>query len=161
MTGNDFSTVFAPLIRDGRMEKFYWSPTRDDRLAILHQMYKDDGMTEQEMGSLLDAYPNQTLDFFGALRASTYDSQIRDWIRNDIVKGEITEENENLKELGHRLVKQQGLPKFEPVQLTLPMLMKEGDRLVREQDMVNSQKLAQEYMRPQKKLQRSMIGLQG
>jgi ATP-dependent 26S proteasome regulatory subunit len=26
-TGNDFSTLYAPLIRDGRMEKFYWSPT--------------------------------------------------------------------------------------------------------------------------------------
>lgn len=23
-TGNDFSTIYAPLIRDGRMEKFYW-----------------------------------------------------------------------------------------------------------------------------------------
>merc|ERR1712087_820095 len=27
-TGNDFSTLYAPLIRDGRMEKFYWNPTR-------------------------------------------------------------------------------------------------------------------------------------
>lgn len=24
LTGNDFSTIYAPLIRDGRMEKFYW-----------------------------------------------------------------------------------------------------------------------------------------
>lgn len=24
VTGNDFSTMYAPLIRDGRMEKFYW-----------------------------------------------------------------------------------------------------------------------------------------
>ena len=23
-TGNDFSTLYAPLIRDGRMEKYYW-----------------------------------------------------------------------------------------------------------------------------------------
>ncbi|VAH92436.1 unnamed protein product [Triticum turgidum subsp. durum] len=30
VTGNDFSTLYAPLIRDGRMEKFYWAPTRDD-----------------------------------------------------------------------------------------------------------------------------------
>lgn len=32
-TGNDFSTLYAPLIRDGRMEKFYWSPTREDRIG--------------------------------------------------------------------------------------------------------------------------------
>jgi len=24
VTGNDFSTLFAPLIRDGRMDKFFW-----------------------------------------------------------------------------------------------------------------------------------------
>lgn len=24
VTGNDFSTLYAPLIRDGRMDKFYW-----------------------------------------------------------------------------------------------------------------------------------------
>ncbi len=23
--GNDFSTLYAPLIRDGRMEKYYWN----------------------------------------------------------------------------------------------------------------------------------------
>lgn len=36
--GNDLSSVFAPLIRDGRMDKFYWNPTRDDLTAILHQV---------------------------------------------------------------------------------------------------------------------------
>lgn len=40
VTGNDFSTLFAPLIRDGRMAKFYWEPDRADLLGILHQMYK-------------------------------------------------------------------------------------------------------------------------
>ena len=33
-TGNDFSTLYAPLIRDGRMEKFYWAPTREDRIGV-------------------------------------------------------------------------------------------------------------------------------
>ena len=33
-TGNDFSTLYAPLIRDGRMEKFYWAPTREDRVGV-------------------------------------------------------------------------------------------------------------------------------
>ena len=40
VTGNDLSTLFAPLIRDGRMSKFYWEPTRLDLVNILHQMYK-------------------------------------------------------------------------------------------------------------------------
>merc|ERR1712118_530383 len=33
-TGNDFSTLYAPLIRDGRMEKFYWNPSREDRIGV-------------------------------------------------------------------------------------------------------------------------------
>ena len=36
--GNDLSRVFAPLIRDGRMDKFYWHPTREDLVAILFQV---------------------------------------------------------------------------------------------------------------------------
>ena len=30
VTGNDLSTLYAPLLRDGRMEKWYWSPTRSE-----------------------------------------------------------------------------------------------------------------------------------
>lgn len=40
VTGNDFSRVFAPLVREGRMAKFYWSPAKEELMAILHQMYK-------------------------------------------------------------------------------------------------------------------------
>ena len=40
VTGNDFSKVFAPLVRDGRMTKFYWKPEKEELMAILHQMYK-------------------------------------------------------------------------------------------------------------------------
>lgn len=40
IAGNDFSTLYAPLIRQGRMEQFYWKPNRTDLLAILTQMYK-------------------------------------------------------------------------------------------------------------------------
>ena len=36
--GNDFSTLYAPLIRDGRMEKFYWDPDREDVINIVWQV---------------------------------------------------------------------------------------------------------------------------
>ncbi len=32
------------------------------------QMYKDDGLSEGDMVALLRAFPDQTLDFYGALR---------------------------------------------------------------------------------------------
>lgn len=40
VTGNDLSHMFAPLVRDGRMSKFYWKPDRNDLSHILHQMYQ-------------------------------------------------------------------------------------------------------------------------
>jgi len=161
VTGNDLSTVFAPLLRDGRMEKFYWQPTIGDLTNILWQMYKDDGLNRDDMRTLVDAFPNQSLDFFGALRASTYDNQIREWIKRDVISGEIAEENENLKELGRRLVAREGLPTFEPVELTVEALMAEGGRLVMEQEAVKSMKLSKEYLKRQRKVYKSMIGLQG
>ena len=35
LTGNDLSTLYAPLVRDGRMDKFYWVPTREDKVEIV------------------------------------------------------------------------------------------------------------------------------
>ena len=56
-TGNDFSTLYAPLIRDGRMEKFYWNPTREDRIGITTGIFADDGLTQEEVIQLVDTYP--------------------------------------------------------------------------------------------------------
>ena len=56
------------------------------------------------MGILLDLFPNQPLDFFGALRSAVYDDQIRDWIQNDVVKSKITDEDANLTAVSRRLV---------------------------------------------------------
>ena len=49
-------------------------------------MYRDDGLSPRDMHALLDRFPAQPLDFFGALRAGTYDNQIRDWIEGDILR---------------------------------------------------------------------------
>lgn len=56
------------------------------------------------MGILLDLFPNQPLDFFGALRSAVYDDQIRDWIQNDVIKNKITDEDANLTAVSLRLV---------------------------------------------------------
>merc|ERR1712176_1695936 len=80
-TGNDFSTLYAPLIRDGRMEKFYWNPTREDDIGAV------------AIEKLVDTFPSQSIDFFGALRARIYD---------DLVRGFIVDTG--LEDLGKRLV---------------------------------------------------------
>lgn len=65
---------------------------------------QDDGLTFEDMGLLLDTFPSQPLDFFGALRSALYDDQIRDWIQHDILNDDITSEDANLSEVSRRLV---------------------------------------------------------
>merc|ERR1712003_520570 len=79
-TGNDFSTLYAPLIRDGRMEKFYWNPTREDRVGICGGIFMEDDVGEAAIEKLVDSFPNQSIDFFGALRARIYDDMVRDFV---------------------------------------------------------------------------------
>ncbi len=56
------------------------------------------------MGTILDTFPDQPLDFYGAMRASLFDNQIRRWIETDIVGDAIADDDANLAELSRRLV---------------------------------------------------------
>ena len=49
---------------------------------------QEDGLQKADMPALLDAFPGQALDFFGALRSATYDGQIRRWIQESITTGD-------------------------------------------------------------------------
>ena len=75
-SGNDFSTLYAPLIRDGRMEKYYWNPTREDRIGVCMGIFQEDAVARVEVERLVDAFPGQSIDFFGALRARVYDDKV-------------------------------------------------------------------------------------
>jgi hypothetical protein len=56
MTGNDFGTLYAPLVPDGRMEKFYWEPNREDCIGIISGIFEPDGLTSTEIEQLVDRY---------------------------------------------------------------------------------------------------------
>jgi hypothetical protein len=76
LAGNDFSTLYAPLIRDGRMEKYYWNPTREDRIGVCMGIFQEDNVNRGDVETLVDAFPGQSIDFFGALRARVYDDKV-------------------------------------------------------------------------------------
>ncbi|KAH9289898.1 hypothetical protein KI387_034015 [Taxus chinensis] len=46
VTGNDFSTLYAPLIHDSRMEKFYWALTRDDIIGVCKGIFQADNVPD-------------------------------------------------------------------------------------------------------------------
>lgn len=134
-TGNDFSTLYAPLIRDGRMEKFYWNPTREDRVGVCMGIFKDDQVNQQDVEMLVDSFPGQSIDFFGALRARVYDDVVRRWI-----------EETGIDALGAQLVNTREKKQFPPVAMSRDVLMNYGKLLVQEQDNIKRVQLADSYL---------------
>merc|ERR1712118_500136 len=135
-TGNDFSPLYAPLIRDGRMEKFYWNPTRADRIGVAYGIFRPDGVSLEDVEKIIDRYPNQSIDFFGAMRARVYDDKVRDFV-NDI----------GIEKIGKRLVNsKEGKVVFEKPEMTLETLISYGDSLREEQDNVQKIQLADLYL---------------
>jgi hypothetical protein len=135
-TGNDFSTLYAPLIRDGRMEKYYWNPTREDRIGVCMGIFQEDQISRGDVEILVDTFPGQSIDFFGALRARVYDDKVRDFIQG------IGVEN-----IGKRLINsREGKVHFEKPSMPLDILIKYGKFLVEEQDNVKRVQLADAYL---------------
>jgi ribulose bisphosphate carboxylase small subunit len=135
-TGNDFSTLYAPLIRDGRMRKFYWEPSRTDRIHIVHGIFQADGLSLEEIERLVDAFPEQAIDFFGALRAQLYDEQVWQFIQEVGLEG-----------IAFRLLKsKEGAPQFPPPRFSLEQLIQAGHQLKAEQHQVEARRLSEEYL---------------
>ena len=81
VTGNDLSRLYAPLLRDGRMEKWYWDPQFEDIVNMVDALFKDDPLWSiEDTRALVTKFPNQPLDFFGATRSTVYDDAIRNWM---------------------------------------------------------------------------------
>ncbi|KAK4377650.1 hypothetical protein RND71_003946 [Anisodus tanguticus] len=137
VTGNDFSTLYAPLIRDGRMEKFYWAPTREDRIGVCKGIFRTDSVPDEHVVRLVDAFPGQSIDFFGALRARVYDDEVRKWI-----------EGTGIEQVGEKLLNSiDGPPTFEQPKMTIDKLLEYGNLLVQEQENVKRVQLADTYLK--------------
>jgi len=136
-TGNDFSTLYAPLIRDGRMEKFFWNPTRDDRIGVCMGIFQPDNIAREDVEKIVDAFPGQSIDFFGALRARVYDDKVREFV---IAHG--------FENLGKQLVnRRDGKVQMEKPLITVDTLMSYGTALVQEQENVKRVQLADSYLK--------------
>jgi len=53
VTANDLSTLYAPLLRDGRMEKYYWEPTYTDLHRMIHTCVRPSPTSPLSIGSVL------------------------------------------------------------------------------------------------------------
>jgi hypothetical protein len=138
LTGNDLSTLYAPLVRDGRMEKFYWVPTREDKIGIVTGIFAPDDISQREIVALVDRFPEQAVDFFAAMRARIYDEQIKDFIHKvglERLSIEVVNPASGIK------------PTFPKPYFTIDRLIEFGNLLVQEQKSVAESRLVEEYNR--------------
>ncbi|NEP38688.1 MAG: AAA family ATPase, partial [Okeania sp. SIO2H7] len=135
VTGNDFSTLYAPLIRDGRMEKFYWEPNREDRIGIVGGIFKTDELSARDIENLVDEFSDQAIDFFSALRSRIYDEQIRDFIHQV-----------GIENISKRVVNSvEKIPDFPQPNFNLSHLLEYGKIMVGEQQRIRELRLVEEY----------------
>jgi ribulose bisphosphate carboxylase small subunit/SpoVK/Ycf46/Vps4 family AAA+-type ATPase len=137
VTGNDFSTLYAPLIRDGRMDKFYWEPDRDDKVGIVGGIFEADGLSRRQVEEFVDKFPHQSIDFFSALRSRIYDDQIRNFIHQV-----------GFERISLRVVNSaEKPPEFQNPDFSLSHLIEMGNFMVSEQKRVENSQLVDEYNR--------------
>jgi ribulose bisphosphate carboxylase small subunit len=135
VTGNDFSTLYAPLIRDGRMEKFYWEPSRDDKIGVVGGIFNSDKLSKTEIVTLVDNFPDQSLDFFSALRSRIYDEQVRTFIHKI-----------GIERVSKRLVNStEAPPDFHNPDFSLARLVEMGGLMVGQQKRIQEMRLVDEY----------------
>ena len=86
--------------------------------------------------SLVDTFPGQSIDFFGALRARVYDDLVRNWV------GDVGIEN-----MGKKLVNARGgPPQLDRPSMPLQTLLQYGPMLGEEQETVKRVQLADLYL---------------
>ncbi|OEL24368.1 Ribulose bisphosphate carboxylase/oxygenase activase, chloroplastic, partial [Dichanthelium oligosanthes] len=125
---------------DAGVGRFGRQPDREDIINIVHGMYTKDGIAIEEVSRIVDTFPNQALDFYGALRSRTYDQAILEWV----------EQIGGHEKLGEKLLNQKKggkLPTFIPPKQTIEALIESGHSLVREQELIMNSKLSKEYMK--------------
>jgi ribulose bisphosphate carboxylase small subunit len=135
-TGNDFATLYAPLVRDGRMEKFYWQPDHPDRIGIVGGIFAPDNLGAAAIEQLVETFPQQAIDFYGALRARIYDEQVRDFIHSV-----------GIQTVSSRVVNAAEPLHFDQPQFSLEHLLEVGQQMVNEQRHLQEMRLADQYNR--------------
>ena len=69
LTGNDFSTVYAPLLRAGRADLFEWNPTGETKKQIVTQILSTFvDINEDDVEHFFNRYQNRSISDFAQLK---------------------------------------------------------------------------------------------
>jgi SpoVK/Ycf46/Vps4 family AAA+-type ATPase len=120
LTGNDFTRLYGPLVRLGRMNLFSWTPSRQERVIVLRQLYPE--LNAAETFQLLDKFPDEPIAFFSQLRLELDDDLLWTYIEDkgatnvfdDLAEGLVPQTAQavsfaRLVEIGQRLLQSRTL----------------------------------------------------
>ena len=97
-------------------------------------MFASDGLSADDVKTLVSRFPGQAIDFFGAVRSQLYDEQITRFI-----------ESVGIEKVAANVVNGMYPPKFAMPDFQLAHLIEIGETLVREQARVKTMGLVSEY----------------
>ncbi|KAL4442508.1 hypothetical protein ABPG77_005092 [Micractinium sp. CCAP 211/92] len=138
ITANDLTCLYAPLVREGRMDKFYYEPTRGEMAAALRALFEPE-LDAAGVEALLDAFPSQPMDFFGAVKSRMADRSVRQWLAAAAERGQ---------SLDNALLSGSGAPpSMIAFEASLAAALAAGAELAAEQQAVLDIRLSVEYMK--------------
>lgn len=79
LTGNDFTRLYAPLRRTGRMRIFSWRMKPAERAQALLSLFPS--LTERQAADLVRSYPDQPISFWAAVRGRLDDAELTEYLR--------------------------------------------------------------------------------
>ncbi len=82
ITGNDFSKLYKPLLRPGRMTAFKWEPTSEEKVKIVARIFPELTQSRDNCQKLVEEFDSQPIAFFSHLRDSFTDDQLWTSIQN-------------------------------------------------------------------------------
>lgn len=74
VTANDLNTLYAPLTRDGRMTKYEWNPTFDDKYEICKMLFRD--IDSFQLRMFVEKYELEPIDFFGKVKSDLFNKEL-------------------------------------------------------------------------------------
>lgn len=123
LTGNNFTSLYEPLTRSGRMQTFEWKPTLEEKYQVVKSIYPS--LSPEDVHTLVSRYPDQPLAFFAFLKTVLLDDDL--WKR-------ITDIGE--MDIIHRIREQQGVEPFD-MGYNIDSLLSTADRVYKEGLLVN------------------------
>ena len=84
ITGNDFSRLYGPLCRSGRMNLFRWVLTDKERMQIVNPLFPF--LNPDELREIFNNHPDQSVAFWAAVRGEIDRQRMLDIVKSHPLK---------------------------------------------------------------------------